>query len=246
MDAPQVPPPASALPLFSQIEADLRQRIISNTLVAGSKLPREADLEAHYGVSRITVRQALAALNAAGLIEKVNGKGSFVTHPDKVPRLGPLTGFYGHMRSIGRQASGRTISVREVEAPAGAAQALGLAPGSMLTAVAMIRLADDKPLAYGIVYAPHVLMQALIREDIEANDFMSLLESPLGYRLRNIHTETSALLAGKTRARHLATAPDDPLLRVRFTPHDVLERPLLHADMYFRADGFTYKAVVKR
>lgn len=236
----------ASLSRFAQIEAHLRQRIVSNDLVAGCKLPSEAELEVEFGVSRITVRQALAALHAKGLIQKINGRGSFVTRPSDVPDLGPLTGFFDHMRARGHEAFGRTLSVREVKAPAAAAEALGLPPGTLLTAVTMLRMVDGVPLAYGITYGPSALMQALIGEDIEANDLMQLLESRLGYRLRNTHTETSALKAGALRARHLGIAADDPVLHIRFTPHDVTDRPLLHGDMYFRGDAFSYKAVVKR
>jgi GntR family transcriptional regulator len=234
------------LPLFAQIETDLRRRIVSNQLVAGSKLPSEAELEVEFGVSRITVRQALAALHANGLIEKINGKGSFVTRPADAPKLGPLTGFFDHMRAKGHTAQGRTISVREVDAPDPVALALGLAPRAPVTAVTMLRSVDARPMAYGIAYGASDLVRALLEEDIESNDLMSLLESRMGFRLKNTHIETSALPAGRMRARVQAIDAQDPVLRIRFTPHDVTDKPLLHADMYFRGDSFSYKAVVKR
>ncbi|WP_213958961.1 MULTISPECIES: GntR family transcriptional regulator [unclassified Variovorax] len=234
------------LPLFAQIEAQLRQRIVVNELVAGSKLPSEAELEIEFGVSRITVRQALAALHAKGLIQKVNGKGSFVTRPSDAPKLGPLTGFFDHMRAHGREALGKTLSVREVEAPAAVAEALRLAPGEPVTAITMVRSVDGKPLLYGIAWGEAELVKALIREDIDTNDFMTLLEGRLGFRMKSTHIETSAVPAGKLRARHLGIDAAAPVLRIRFTPHDVTDRPLLHADMYFRGDSFSYKAVIKR
>jgi GntR family transcriptional regulator len=236
----------ASLPLFAQIEAQLRQRIVVNDLAAGSKLPSEAELEVEFGVSRITVRQALAALHAKGLIQKINGKGSFVTRPSDAPNLGPLTGFFDHMRAHGREALGKTLSVREVEAPAAVAEALKLPSGARVTAVTMVRSVDGKPLLYGIAWGPTELVNALVREDIETNDFMTLLESRLGFRMKNTHIETSAVPAGKLRARHLGIDPDAPVLRIRFTPHDVTDRALLHADMYFRGDSFSYKAVIKR
>lgn len=240
-----VPVPAT-LPLFAQIESNLRQRIVDNRLVAGTKLPSEAELEVEFGVSRITVRQALAALHAKGLIEKVNGKGSFVTRPGDAPKLGPLTGFYEHMRARGREAHGKTLSVRQLPATAVAAEALGIAPGTPLTVVTALRLVDGKPVAVGVTHGDPVLMRALLAEDIETNDFMQLLESRMGYRLKSTHTETSAVLAGPVRARQLQIEPGDPVLRIRFTPHDVSDQPLCYSEMHFRGDAFSYKAVVKR
>lgn len=236
----------ATLSLFAQIESNLRQRILNNQLAAGSKLPSEAELETEFGVSRITVRQALAALHASGLIEKINGKGSFVTRPTDAPDLGPLTGFYEHMRAQGHQAHGRTLHVRKVRAPAQAAEALRVKPGSELTAVTTVRMVNGKPLAIGVTYGPTALMEAMLREDMEINDSMTLLESRLGYRLKATHIETSAVPAGKVRARHLNISEHDPVLRIRFTPHDVSDQPICYSEMYFRGDGFSYKAVVKR
>jgi len=247
--APFVAEPDADAPLpslFARIEAELRRRILQGELAQGVKLPSEAALQAEFGVSRITVRQALATLHATGLITTVNGKGSFVTRAGDAPHLGPLTGFYEHMRARGHHAHGRLVSVRSVTADAVVAAALRMAVGTPLTMVTMVRLVDHKPLAVGTAYGEDALVQALLREDIEANDMMSVVESRLGYRLRNTHIETSAMRAGKLRARQLEIAPDDPVLRIDFTPHDIEDRPLMHAQMYFRGDAFRYKAVVKR
>lgn len=238
--------PDSALPLFARIEADLRKRILANLLPPGSKLPSEAELEVEFGVSRITVRQALAELNAGGLIEKVNGKGSFVTRPSAAPDLGPLTGFYEHMRARGRSTRGRVLSVRRSSASAVAAHALRVTPGTALTAVTVLREVDGQPIAIGVTYGAPALIDALLAQDIETNDVMTLLESRLGHRLRSMHIETSALAAGVTRARHLALAATDPVLRIRFTPHDAHDQPLCYSEMFFRGDSFSYKAVVRR
>ena len=237
---------STTLSLFAQIESNLRQRILNNQLVAGSKLPSEAELETEFGVSRLTVRQALAALHASGLIEKINGKGSFVTRPADAPDLGPLTGFYEHMRAQGYQAHGHTLHARKVRAPAHAAEALRIKPGSELTAVTTVRLVNGKPLAIGVTYGARALMEAVLQEDMETNDTMTLLESRLGYRLKATHIETSAIPAGKVRARHLNISEHDPVLRIRFTPYDVSDQPICYSEMYFRGDGFSYKAVVKR
>ncbi len=237
---------APVLPLFAQVESELRQRIVSNQLEAGSKLSSEAELEAEFGVSRITVRQALATLHAEGLIRKINGRGSFVTRPGDAPRLGPLSGFYEHMRAHGREAHGKVVSVRQVAASAAIAQALHIAPGDTLTAITTVRTADGHPLAYSTAVGAPGMMKTLLREELETNDVLTLLETRLGFRLKNIHTESSAEPAGKTRARHLEMDERDPVLRVRMAVHDVDDRPLMYADTYFRGDAFSYKAVIRR
>lgn len=234
------------VPLFAQVHASLRSDILENRLAPGTKLPSEAALEASFGVSRITVRQALAALDADGLIQKVNGKGSFVTRPDDAPRLGPLTGFYGHIRAKGNVASGKTLSVREGKASALVADALHIEPGTPLTQIALLRFVNGEPVAYGVIQAEPALARALLAEDLNTNDVMALLESRLGFRLKCTQIEAGAVVAGKMRGRLLLVDELAPLLRIRFTPMDVTGRPLSFSEMYFRADRFNYKAVIKR
>ncbi|MEU7068713.1 GntR family transcriptional regulator [Streptomyces narbonensis] len=63
------------------IAADLRTRISTGNLRAGERLPSETQLATHYEVSTPTLRNALALLQAEGLIEKVHGKGNFIRPP---------------------------------------------------------------------------------------------------------------------------------------------------------------------
>ncbi|HYP83788.1 GntR family transcriptional regulator [Variovorax sp.] len=238
---------ATPLPLFARIEATLRQRILDRQLAAGDKLPSEAELEQEFGVSRITVRQALSALHANGFIRKVNGKGSFVTRPHELPQLGGLTGFYEHMRAKGRAAHGRTLSFRrDATAPPHAIRALRMAPGERVSALTTLRLVDGRPLAVGTSWGAPDLMEALRRQDTESNDIMTLLEGTLGHRLSSTHIETGATRAGKRRGALLEVPEDEPLLRICFTPHDMNDQPLTHSEMFFRGDQFSYRAIIRR
>jgi GntR family transcriptional regulator len=232
--------------LFVRVADSLRSDILANRLAPGHKLPSESALEASFGVSRITVRQALARLHSGGLIEKVNGKGSFVTRPNSSHDMGPLTGFYEHMRARGRQAVGRTLSVREVGAPAAAAHALEVEVGHPLVSLRALRLVDGKPLAFMQSYGEAALMRALIEEDLNTNDVVVLLETRLGYRLKSHRIEARAIPANAATARLLDVPPGAPLLRIDFTPVDVSGQPMIYSEMFFRGDSFSYKALVKR
>ncbi|HET9655348.1 MAG TPA: winged helix-turn-helix domain-containing protein, partial [Kineosporiaceae bacterium] len=81
---PDTPPDRAAatllrrLPVYQQIAEDLRARITSGELPPGSRLPSESQMIDHYGVSRITVRHAVAALRAAGLVDTSHGRATLV------------------------------------------------------------------------------------------------------------------------------------------------------------------------
>ena len=232
--------------LFARVADSLRSDILANRMAPGHKLPSESDLEGAFGVSRITVRQALASLHAEGLIEKVNGKGSYVTRPNELPDMGPLIGFYEHMRKQGKRAVGRILSMKQVGAPAAAAHALEVSLGHPLIALRCLRLVDGKPFAFVLSYGEPALIKALIQEDINTNDVVVLLETRLGHRLKSNRIEARAIPASAALAKLLDVQRGSPLLRIDFTPIDVSGQSMVYSEMYFRGDSFSYKAVVKR
>lgn len=73
--------------MYRRLADAIRTGINDGTYPAGSLLPSEANLSAEYGVSRPTVRQALAALRTEGLVKVQMGKGSFVRSSHDTPRL---------------------------------------------------------------------------------------------------------------------------------------------------------------
>ena len=65
----------SPIPLYTQLKESLRERILDSTYKVHQQLPSESEMSALFGVSRITVRQALSDLQKEGLIFKIPGKG---------------------------------------------------------------------------------------------------------------------------------------------------------------------------
>jgi GntR family transcriptional regulator, transcriptional repressor for pyruvate dehydrogenase complex len=74
--------PLPRLTLFEALAAQIEELILSGQLEAGAKLPSEEVLRREFAVSRPVVREALGRLRERGLIETVNGSGTFVKHPD--------------------------------------------------------------------------------------------------------------------------------------------------------------------
>jgi len=236
----------SSLPLFAQVKHSLRQDILDKRLRAGQKLPSEAQLQLSFGVSRITVRQALSELKSEGLIETINGKGSFVTRPVTAPRLGMLAGFKESIRTRGRVAGGRLLSVRTGPAPERVARALGLAPRTSVRIVRAIFLADGVPTAYVQSYYEPTLGREILSERLATEDALSVLEEELGFRLDQTRISATAVKCGRVRGFLLEVPADTPLLHMRFIPIDITGLALMYSDVYFRPDQFTYRATVRR
>ena len=116
-----------------QIYLVLRDRIAGGHYADKAPLPVEQDLAAEHGVSRATVRRALAALEEESLITRRQGSGSFVSLDGKPrPIAADFSDALAHLTAMGRATSVQLLAFGYEEAPATVADALGLSPGALV------------------------------------------------------------------------------------------------------------------
>jgi len=129
------------------IEERLTEQIESSAIGLGERLPPERELAEGFGVSRMTVRQALAALEARGLLERGVGRGTFVRRAKIEHDLMRVAGFSEVVERQGLAPGARVLSVDERLAPAAVARALALEEGALVVRVERVRLGGGVPLA---------------------------------------------------------------------------------------------------
>src|SRR3954453_12200567 len=130
---------------YREIEHFLR-RVIDDAQ-PGDALLTEADLCERFGVSRMTVRQALQELSNAGLIERQPGRGTFVASRPLHRRPGVFLSFTEEMARRGLTASSRVVSAGIVPARPEEVADLGLVDGAEVVRIERVRLADGVPIA---------------------------------------------------------------------------------------------------
>ena len=134
--------------LYSQVENNLRQQIISGELGVGEKIPTELELCERYSVSRITVRKAVQNLVDEGLIYRLRGKGSFVSVPKRVIRKGSPNNFGYHAFSdIGGKNHRRVLERSSLEATPALANALDIKVGDTVLMAKRLVFEDSIPIA---------------------------------------------------------------------------------------------------
>ncbi len=142
------------LALWRQIAGLLEREINAGQRTAGDRLPTEAELSAQFGVNRHTVRRALEALSARGLVRVEQGRGSFVAEDVLDYPLGGRTRFSETIRRQNREPQGRILQLQEVEADSQVAEALGLKRGRPVLRVVRLGLADGRPILVGRHHFP--------------------------------------------------------------------------------------------
>jgi GntR family phosphonate transport system transcriptional regulator len=142
------------LALWRQIASTLEHEITSGARVAGDKLPTEAALSAQFNVNRHTVRRALEALSARGLVRVEQGRGSFVAEDVLDYPLGGRTRFSETIRRQNREPQGRVIQIQEIAADSQVAEALSLKRGRPVVRLVRLGLADGRPILVGTHHFP--------------------------------------------------------------------------------------------
>lgn len=133
--------------IWQSIADTLGAEIAEGLYRPGDKLPTETAFAARFGVNRHTVRQALAALAAAGTVHARRGAGVFVTARPTEYALGRRVRFHQNVSASGRTPSRRITRLETRPASLREAEALGLATGAPVQVVEGVSLADGQPLA---------------------------------------------------------------------------------------------------
>src|SRR5271169_1684017 len=172
----------SPLPLYHQLKERLVQKIGSGVWAPETRLPSERELCDLFGISRITVRQALDQLVAEGRLVRSHGRGTFVALTPVRKHLLPLEGFSEDMTARGLKPGARVVRFEPVPAPGPVARELQIAPGQQVIVLKRLRLADGSPMAVETVHAPERLFPGLVDQNLEDRSFYELLQRRYGIR----------------------------------------------------------------
>ena len=236
----------SPVPLYTQVKENLRERILDGSYPAHAKLPAESELSTIFGVSRITVRQALSDLQKEGVIFKIPGKGTFVSKPKAFQQLTQLEGFGEAMSRMGYEIYNQVISHKSIAAPTLVAQQLKLAPGTLITEIKRVRHLNREPVSLELTYLAHDIGERLRKEDLAGRDIFLILENDYGIALGRADLQIDAMLADDTLAHALRIEEGTAVLRIERLTHGADGTPLDFEYLYFRGDAFQYRLQIAR
>lgn len=208
-------------PLYEQIVRELRSRI--DELDDGARVPSEPQLAAEFGVSRMTARAALTALERDGLLDRIPGRGSFVRKSPTTRRVAQLLSFHDQAIAAGKTPGSRILAAERRTPTAEEARALS-GPAEVI-AITRVRLMDETPIAVEeAAFIPE--LAELLNADL-AHDSAHDTIRRLGFTPANGHAVLGAREAGD-HARHLGVTPHTALLTESRTVFDADGRALEH------------------
>ncbi|MFC4058081.1 GntR family transcriptional regulator [Planomonospora corallina] len=171
--------PDSPIPKYFQLREILLDLIDSHELAIGAAIPSERELCQRFGLSRMTVRQAVDHLVSEGRLQRVPGKGTFVARP-KIEMPLRLTSFTEEMRSRGMEPGSVDLDRRVVRASAHLARELGIQPGDEVHFVERLRTAAGEPMCIERAHVPVALAPDLDAHELSDRSLYSVLETHYG------------------------------------------------------------------
>jgi len=216
------------------------QRMGSGLWPPETRLPSERELCDLFGISRITVRQALDQLVAEGRLVRSHGRGTFVAVvPVRKPLL-PLVGFSEDMASRGLHPGARVVRFESTRTPAPVASELQLPPGQTIIVLKRVRLADGAPMAVETVHAPERMFPGFLDENLEDQSFYGLLQRRYGVRPARASQSWQAVSCPRPDAKLLRIRTGSPVLQICRTTYDASGRPFEYLESFFRGDRYIY------
>lgn len=220
-----------------QVYLLLRDAILSGAHRPGERLPGEHQLAESYGVSRVTIRRALAALQRGGLIDRRPGAGTVVRERGIAPA--PLTADFSnvltHLLEMGRNSAVRLLSFEFVDPPVEVREALRLDPQERTQRSVRVRLIDGEPFSYLTTHVPESIGVTYSEVDLAGTPLLSLLERS-GVVADHATQTISAGLAAPVVAEALDLAVGAPLLALTRTVYDRDDRGVEHLAALYRPD----------
>ncbi|HEU4328624.1 MAG TPA: GntR family transcriptional regulator [Roseiflexaceae bacterium] len=206
----------SARPMYVQLKEAIAADIKAGHYQPHQRLTSERELCERYGVSRMTVRQALVELVREGVIYTRIGKGTFVSAPPTSAQLpAAVNSFSQEVLARGCRLSSRVLEAMVMPALPQVAHVLHIALEADVILLVCVRLSDAKPLALETTFLPFARFPDLLRHDFSVESLHHVLEHVYQLKLVQVEQPIEAALADAREADALGLRLPAAVLKMR-------------------------------
>ena len=231
----------TAMPLYRQIEGQLRDLILSGSLPPGDILPAERQLADNLGVSRVTVQRAYAELCDNDLLVPRGRSGFLVRRPPEPvhPGMDRLKGFTEEMRELGKIPSSRILD-RAVTEDRSIASIFGLPSTAPFLRLTRVRSGDGVPMSREVAWYNIRAVPTLETGDLSGSVYAFLSEHPSG-RLVRCEQTVEATMPTADECEIFAFERPIPCLLIKRHSYNRDSVMIEYVEGLFRGDVYRYR-----
>ena len=203
----------SRVPRYHQIAQSLRERMAGGLLPPGARMDNQRRLAQEFGVTLMTLRQALEVLERDGLIARRHGLGTFVARPSVSYDILQLRTFAGDLSAQGEDVRTRFLRSQFEPADREVARELGARPRQRVFALERLRLVADRPTSFQASYLTAALGEEVAKADLRVTPLRQVLAYKLGIEIATARETVSAVPLEARAARELGCRAGIPSFR---------------------------------
>jgi GntR family transcriptional regulator len=226
------------VPRYHRIAETLTDRIRRGELAPGTRLDNQRQLAKSFGVTLMTLRQALELLEREHLITRRHGLGTFVAAPSIDYDILQLRRFAGDLSAKGEHVATRFLGTRFAVADPRLAEALRLPARPRVLVLERLRLVDDHPMSLQRSFLPPPIGDEVVRADLALTPLHQVLEFKLGVVVTRANETVSAVRLGRREARELGCPAGAPAFESERISYDAGGAPVVFDRVFIPGDRF--------
>ncbi|MGN0416691.1 GntR family transcriptional regulator [Anaerostipes faecalis] len=234
-----------AVPLYLQISAILKEKIIKKEYEYGDYIPSEAELQKIYDVSRITARQAIQELEKDGMVQRARGKGTMVTYQKQIEEyLTSIRSFTNEMLEKNMQPGTKSAHISIEKADQHLAEIFQVEEGVPVYRLERIRTGDGIPIVDFHTYLS-LKLNLPLNDDFYMGSLYEILEGK-GCEPVRVTEKFDCMIPNEDICRKLNIEIGQPVLRRIRIAHDINSEVVEYTIGYYRGDRYAYYIELKK
>jgi GntR family transcriptional regulator len=226
------------VPRYHRIAESLRDRIHGGRLMPGTRLDNQRALAKSFGVTLMTLRQALELLERENLIARRHGLGTFVAAPSIDYDILQLRRFAGDLSAQGEHVTTRLLGGRVARADRRVSDALGLPARARVVQLERLRLVDGHPMSLQRSFLSVAVGEEVLKADLGTTPLRQVLEFKLGITIERARESVSAVRLGRREARELGCRAGVPAFESERVSFDAGGAPVVFDRVFIPGDRF--------
>lgn len=229
----------STIPVYYQLKEIIHKKIQNGEYVEGGIIPSEREFAKDFGISRMTVRQALNQMVSEGTLVREKGRGTFVAK-HKIQQKN-ISSFSETVRAKGMVPSTKVLYFKKESSGEDVSNILNLSVGEQVYVIKRLRFANEIPVGLEQVFIPVHYCPDLESHQLEASLYQ-LINEKYGISIDYMDNTIEASVTAADERRLLNISTSTPVLRITGVSYISDGRKFSYERDIYRADQYSYNA----